>query len=481
MKKKKRRRWYSISVDTLRLASVPVLALLILSIAVISFRTWKAAQMEQEAHEVIEEADTLAQNLKPTLEVRDAFRRQFAEALTSLQEAHEEMARRDFAQAISHGLQSHRLLLAIQQARRDRDFSGVARFVSVQGDVQYRRGERGRWQAARNQVVLHTGDSVRTERGGSAEIVFDDGTLFGIRPDSQMLIPERRTGSGASNGSEDGGEQSVKMEYGRLNLSTAKRPGKVETPSAEARVERDSEAYVGFEKETRKGLYGVYRGQMGVRTQEGESRTLAALQEVEQNGDEISAPRPLPLAPELRQPPDNSEINLDEVERLVLSWTPVEGGEHYALQISESHLFVDNLIDASNRATTEATLGIQGEGSFLWRVAALNDNGAQGPWSAPRRFRVASLAGRTPGEDRVAPSVELTSVTPYGNIYIVEGKTESGATVNINEEPVKVEADGTFKKLVQFVKEGWNNIEVRASDAWGNESTLTHQVFVETP
>lgn len=480
MQRKKRRRWYSISVDTLRLTAVPLLAVLVLVVAFFGYRAFKAIQLEREAHRIVEESESLAQRLSTTPEVRETFRQRYEEALDSLQTARDDLTRKDYPPAITHGLESHRQLLAIQQARRDRDFTGVARFVSVQGDVQYRRGEQARWQAARSQVVLHAGDQVRTEGGGSAEIVFDDGTLFGIRPNSQVTMPERRGGgSGAGGSTED--RRAVRMAYGRVNLSTSKQAGKVETPSADALVEQDSEAYVGFEQETRRGLYGVYRGEMGVRTQDGATQKIVALQEVEERDGEMSEPRSLPVSPELRQPSDNFEANLDQVDRIVLSWSPVEGSEGYALQVSESHLFVENLIEANDRTSTEATLGVLGEGAFLWRVAALNPDGAQGPWSPPRRFRVVSLAGTSPGEDRTAPSVELRSVTPYGNIYIVEGKTEPGATVTINEEAVKVEADGTFKKLVQFAKDGWSSVEVRVSDAWGNEATLNEPVLVETP
>jgi hypothetical protein len=44
---------------------------------------------------------------------------------------------------------------------------------------------------------------------------------------------------------------------------------------------------------------------------------------------------------------------------------------------------------------------------------------------------------------------------------------------------VAVSADGEFTKTVQLVQPGWDFIEIRAADAWGNEATQRERVFVE--
>jgi hypothetical protein len=53
--------------------------------------------------------------------------------------------------------------------------------------------------------------------------------------------------------------------------------------------------------------------------------------------------------------------------------------------------------------------------------------------------------------------------------------------VEINEEPVKVAADGTFIKTIQLNKEGWSFIEIRARDAWANETVRRRRVHVDVP
>ena len=75
------------------------------------------------------------------------------------------------------------------------------------------------------------------------------------------------------------------------------------------------------------------------------------------------------------------------------------GAGRYALQVSRNRLFVDNIIDVEDRTTTSAKLGLRGEGHFLWRVAAIDSSGEQGPWSPPRKFRVVPTAATGAQED----------------------------------------------------------------------------------
>ena len=89
------------------------------------------------------------------------------------------------------------------------------------------------------------------------------------------------------------------------------------------------------------------------------------------------------------------------------------------------------------------------------------------------------------GADRSPPLLELEQVTPYGNIFIVRGRTEAGSTVEIAGEPASVAADGSFTKTIQLNQEGWSSIEVRARDAWGNPvsatATVRDEVYYPAP
>jgi len=51
--------------------------------------------------------------------------------------------------------------------------------------------------------------------------------------------------------------------------------------------------------------------------------------------------------------------------------------------------------------------------------------------------------------------------------------------VTVNGERVVTDADGHFRKMIEIPREGWNNIEVLATDPAGNETSRNERVFVE--
>jgi hypothetical protein len=92
------------------------------------------------------------------------------------------------------------------------------------------------------------------------------------------------------------------------------------------------------------------------------------------------------------------------------------------------------------------------------------------------------VAGLRPGErgDRTPPPLELEQVQVYGNLFIVSGHTEPGASLRVNGETVSVAQNGGFTKTLLVAREGWSVLEFIASDSSGNVATLRQRVFVET-
>ncbi len=470
---KRTRGWYTVSVDTLRgaviIASFAALALAGYSL----YRQWEEKALEQEAVLILDELEGLlarADVEKPA----GSFVEELDSARKGRTAAAGAFAVRDFSTAVTEARRSRALLLAILDSAATRASTGEAQFIAVQGGVEYRRGERGEWEESRTRVVLQSGDYVKTSANGSAEIVFLDGTLYTVRPNTLFLVTRKPGAAGAP------AEQTIAMEYGWVNLNTAQRGGRVTTPRAEALVGRESEVVVSYDQTSKTGRFMSYRGSLEVASNAGLARSVGALEQVVQTGDLLSDPRRLLPAPLQDRPADNIEVSLAAVKSLALSWEPVASATHYALQVSRSRLFVDNVIDVDSRTRPEATLGLQGEGTFEWRVAARSRDGLQGPWSSPRTFRV--LAAERPGEkgDKTPPELVVDQIQAYGNIFIVAGRTETGASVKVNGEQVAVGSNGTFTKTVLVDKEGWSLLELRSVDSSGNESTVRHRVFVET-
>jgi hypothetical protein len=470
---RRKRDWYSVSEETLRAFVILLVTAVALGMGFFGYRLWESRALEREARQVIEETQGLIQRLQDQ-DRGGGFRGEYDAAWQSLQEARNQFSSQDFRGALDNARRSRNMLLSILEALGRPATAGQAQFISIQGDVEYRRGDSGDWQEARSRIPLQNGDYVRTSDNGSAEIMFLDGTLYTVRPNTQFIVSSARTAEGRE-------EQAIQMEFGWVDLSTAQGTSNVKTPNAVARVQQSSEAFVAVDPQSSQGRFGALSGGIELTAKGGLKREVKALEQVVQTGDLLSDPVPLPGRPALVTPADNVDLDLDRVRQVPLIWDPVPGAAHYALQVSRSHLFVDNLIDVKNRAAPKATLGLRGEGTFQWRVAAYDKNGVQGPWSQPWKFRVASFRAAMGEKDETPPALDLDDVKSYGSIFIVAGRSEPGAQVEINGEQVKVAADGSFTKTVQLVKEGWSFIEIRARDSWGNQTSRRHRVFVENP
>lgn len=464
-------RWYSVSVETLRALGLALVTLLLVGGGWLGYRWWESHSLESEAAALVDEARAIAERLEghPDLaRVADDY----AAGLELLAEAQSALAARGYERAGGQARRAKSVLAATLEQLGGA--GGEAHFIAVHGNVQLRRGDSASWQEARSRETLAPGDYVRTAANGSAEILFADGTLYTIKPNTSLIV------SATSNGVRGDAERAVRIDYGWIDLSTSRRPIRVDTPQARARVAEESEAFVAYEQRGEEARFGALRGSLEVEARDGERVEVAPSQQVVQRRGELAAPTrilppPVPLAP---APAEEFRRGRDEV--VVLEWEPVEGARGYRLEVARDRLFADRVIADSGRSRTRATLGIRGEGSFEWRVAAEAGGGELGRWSEARGFRVAALASGDGEVDREPPPLEIVSAARYGNIFIVGGRTDPGAVVEINGESVTVDASGAFTKTIQLAGESWSFIVVRARDAWGNTREQRLRAYVES-
>ncbi len=392
------RGWYTLSVDTLR---GWVTVLLLVGLAWAGWRgygTLEARYLEGKVERVLREARDLEASVRAEGGA-SAYRTDYETALQHLRQARTLLDERRLTGALRSAEQGRIVLASLLRQLHRLESSGEAQFISVQGAVEYRRGERGDWQAGRLRDVLYAGDYVKTSGHGSAEIMAIDGTVYTVRADTVILI-------GRTNlfGAETA-DRTINLAHGWVDLSTSLARSTVATPESEARVERDSIVVVAWDERLRLGKFAAYRGTMSVDAAAGDHRRLRPMEHVVQRGSRLSAAQRLPAAPIPLDPTDDLEVRLGKADRLVLSWQPVSGADRYALQVSRNRLFVNKIIDTADRRATQATLGLRGDGTFVWRVAAYTSDGVLGPWSLPRRFRVLP-APAAPPEDPLLPPGE---------------------------------------------------------------------------
>ncbi len=378
------RDWYQIDVDTIRGT------LILVSVVVGVFAVWKGWDEIEERYQrgkyrrVLHEAHALQRSVRDhqTLTEYADYADEVASARASLQTAEEYAVDSRWEPALRSAERGRLLLATVLRGLERAETNGQAQFISVTNGVEFRRGERGEWQRAFSRGVLYAGDYVKTTDGASAEIMGVDGTVYTVREDTVILV-------GRSTGLAGGKPQrSIALNHGWVNLSTAKAASTVTTPDAEAEVDEDSSALVAYDGSRRVGRFAAYSGSMQVASSGGQRRSLRKLEQVVQTGTALSEKRSLPAAPLQLDPNDNLELRLGVDEELMLSWQPVPGARRYALQVARNRLFARNIIDIDDRETTWARLGLLGDGTFVWRVAAIGREGVIGPWSTPRRFKV---------------------------------------------------------------------------------------------
>ena len=378
--------WYTISSEAVIAWIFALIVVALVAGGYLGYRIVEGAVLEREVTALIQESQDLLVTVREAGGV-DSYREEYDQAIEHLEQAKASRAVGELKDAYRSGERSRTLLNSILSALRLRGPEGEAMFVAVEGEVEFRRGERGPWQKARSRVALNAGDYVKTSAGGSAEVMTVDGTLYTVRPDTVILVGRARPAPGVAR------QQAINLEFGWVNLGTGQSGSRVSTPGAEARVREETSALISYDEEEDVGRFATYEGSMVVATADGASREVRALEQVVQSEGTLSKADTLPMAPVLMGPEDNFEIFLDAATELELAWRPVAGADRYALQVAPSRFFVRNVIDVDDRRDTFAKVGLQGEGTFVWRVAAVDANGIQSPWSELRRFRVTSGAG----------------------------------------------------------------------------------------
>lgn len=348
---------------------------------------------------------------------------------------------------------------------------GAGQVFSLEGRVSVQRAGKSEWIAAHERMPLFNGDFIRTAHDGSSEILFADGTLYRVAPDTLLEI--HSPGRSASPGK-------VKMVVGRINVFTSSRPSTVTTETAETHVNRDSR--VAVEEKDHSTRVAAFSGGARVKGTSGGEVLLKSNQRVVAGIDgTLSETGRIPAAPALAAPRNNEVFDLKRSEIIGLKWRLPSEATAAFLQVSRSKRFTPGGLDVN--ATTShldwARLKAVAPGAYYWRVAALDSLGIQSEWSPVRRFQITASDLARGLEDRTPPMLEIQPARQMGPLFIVEGRTEVGATVTIGGEPVDVDANGHFRKAIEVAKAGWNDLIVAAVDPAGNRTERRQRVYVE--
>jgi predicted phage tail protein len=353
-------------------------------------------------------------------------------------------------------------------------------FHRVEGDVRVKRAGGFSWESADVETPLGIGDQIKTSASASAEIIYFDGTKTTIQPGSLLVIKELY-----ENPVTKVRKVSEKLNWGEARASTQRRNvdgsfHQVETEKVKARTEDEGEFRVAYDQEKKTGSFAVFGGRIEVAGPE-RKEVVNAGERIRSNAEGgLSSKELLPGVPRLVSPPDQRIFIYEKPEKATtrLAWERVPGAKRYHLLISDRYLFTEPLYDAARTDTDVVIDGIT-PGEYYWKVAAVSQSDVEGPFSPTREFRVTTQTIRDTG-DTTPPRLEITDLVQTGAMLIINGTTEPGAQVWVDNDKVDVSDDGTFYTVLRLRKEGTNVLKIVAQDAAGNQEVKTHQAYVES-
>lgn len=139
-----------------------------------------------------------------------------------------------------------------------------------------------------------------------------------------------------------------------------------------------------------------------------------------------SPPAPTPLSPS-----NGSQVTVP----FTISWSAVSdpsGIVGYNWQVSPSNNFSPVIEQNSTNGQVQDTVSGLANGTYFWRVQAVNGNFAQGPWSQPQSFKVIGVNSGEPGSPTLSPPQGGSAFHPMEVIYFTWSAVPGAASYTLD-------------------------------------------------
>lgn len=349
----------------------------------------------------------------------------------------------------------------------------AATFESIQGNVKTRGVGGLDWRTAEMRVPLRKSDLVRTYPSSSAEIKFFDETRVTVRPDSLITIEETSRDPNSTSS-----RVAWKVSSGEINYETTQKNGgstEAVTPTFRLALEGNS---AGTMRVGEGGLTSVAQiaGAANIETKTGQKIRLGANEglKVDATG-KAGAKQILPDPPTATAPGASGLLSLPEGAPVPLSWAASAGASSYRVQIETKNGSGREVVfDQNGLKGTAANIPALSAGEFTFRVAGLTDDGVQGKFSALVAFRVERTAPPLPPAAAPPPTLVIEAFEARNNVLRLVGKTEPGAKLTVNGDPVTVQPDGSFREFVTLARrQGEQRVVIRSTSPSGGVAEET--------
>jgi hypothetical protein len=349
-----------------------------------------------------------------------------------------------------------------------------AKFVNLDGKVQVKKVNSVQWVNADFHTTLDKGDQIQTSSEGAARITFADGTTYTVQPGTFITVEEN------SMGNEKPSSSAVHITSGQVDLKTPNysSPDSKASVSMEdslAQLHSNSSAAMKADPDHKENEIVVSSGSAEV--QRGQERVeIGAHQKASfPTGGPITKSDTL-APPDLSSPRNFEPIIVENPKEASIhfEWKPVPQAVSYSVKISTTAMFTRTAKEAPAVAGTSVDLSGLDAGDYFWNVTATNAKKENSEVSETFRFTLVAQ-GKT--QEML---LEITGTQIHGRVAEIIGKTEPGAALIVNGQPVPIIAkDGTFRHFTEPLEPGQHTIVIIGENRRGG--TAQQKVTIVVP
>lgn len=347
-----------------------------------------------------------------------------------------------------------------------------AKFVNLDGKVEVKKKDSVQWVAADFRTTLDKGDQIKTGPEGAARITFADGTTYTMKPDALVTVEENSTESNQPSRSAIGITVG-QVDWNTATWSLAQSRAEVHVEDTHAQLGSNSRGAVKADPVTKSseitvssGSAQVQRGTERIELTNWQKATINSGTPI-QKTDVLAPPepiQPLNFQPIISENPRVSPVHFE--------WKPVQDAVSYNLRISTTAMFTKTVKEAPVKGTSVDVTGLD-PGDYFWNVTATDAKKQTSEVSTTFRFTVVTQ-GKS--QDMV---LEIESTQLHGRVAEIIGRSEPGAALIINGQPVpNIAADGTFRHFTEPLEPGQHTIVVIGQNRRGGSGTAKVSIVV---
>jgi hypothetical protein len=348
-----------------------------------------------------------------------------------------------------------------------------AKFVNLDGKVQVKKVNSVQWVDADFRTTLDKGDQIQTSADGAARITFADGTTYTVKSGTFITVEEN------SMGRERPSSSGVRINTGQVDLRTPNwsspdSKAAVSVEDSVAQVHSNSHAAVKADPDHKQneivvssGSAELQRGQEKVEIGQYQKAIIPSGGPITKS--DVLAPPDLTL-------PRNFEPLIVENPReasIHFEWKPVSQAVSYTLRVSATAMFTKTVKDIPGISGTSAEVSGLDAGDYFWTVTASDAKKQTSEVSETFRFTLVAQ-GKTQ-----EMMLEITGTQIHGRVAEIIGKTEPGAALIVNGQPVPIIApDGTFRHFTEPLEPGQHTIVIIGENRRGGTAQKKVSILV---